>query len=140
MIDPKEIEINGRKYILHKFGAVAGRHIVTQYPIANIPKIGNYEASQELMEKLMSFVTVKLENGNEIALETAALIDNHVPDAVTLIKLEKAMMQYNFDFLADGEISRILDLVLKVADRKITQMLTLILQSSSDQEEPLSGN
>ena len=140
MIDPKEIEINGRKYILHKLPAIAGREIITQYPIANIPKIGSYETSQELMQKLLSYVTVKLENGNEIALETASLIENHVPDAITLMKLEKAMLQYSFDFLADGEISKFLDLVLKVADRQITKMLTLVLQQSSDQGEPLSGN
>lgn len=141
MIEPKETVIDGHTYILHKLPAVAGREIVTQYLTANIPKLGDYGRSEELMLKLMRFVTVRPQPGGpEIALETPELIDNHVPGAMTLLKLEKEMMQYSFDFLADGEISNFLELIQKVADRKVTQIAMNLLGVSSTADEQPSGN
>lgn len=140
LLEPKETEIRGRKYILHKFPAVAGREILTQYPIANLPKLGNYEVSEELMGKLLKYVSVKLDDGREQPLETMALIDNHVPDAATLILLEKEMVQYNFDFLSDGEVCRFLNFLAQLVSGQISQMLTALLETSSIPDLPPSGN
>lgn len=140
LIEPIEKEINGKTFIIGKLPAVAGREIITQYPIANLPKIGNYEASQELMYKLMKYVAVRLENGNLIRLETPALIDNHVPSATTLMLLEKAALQHSFDFLADGVITNALESLLGRFAGYVTQMLTQTLDSSSIQDEQPSEN
>jgi hypothetical protein len=140
LIDPIEKEIGGKTFIIGKLPAVIGREIITQYPIANIPKIGNYEVSRDLMYKLMRYVAVRLENGNVMRLETPALIDNHVPDATTLILLEKAAMQYNFDFLADGVIMNALESLLGRFAGYVTQMLTQTLDSSLIQDEQHSEN
>lgn len=141
MIEPKEMVIDGHTYILHKLPAVAGREIMMQYLVSNIPKLGDYKRSEELMFKLMRFVTVRpAPGGSEIALETPELIDNHVPGAETLIKLEKEMMQYSFDFFSEGKISNFLALIQKVADRKIMQIATSLLGASSTAEEQPSGN
>lgn len=141
MIAPKETVIDGRTYILHKLPAVAGREIMTQYLFSNLPKLGDYRRSEELMFKLMRFVTVRpAPGGQEIALETPELIDNHVPGAETLIKIEKEMMQYSFDFFSEGKISNFLALIQKVADKKIMQIATSLLGASSTADGQPSGN
>jgi hypothetical protein len=103
MIEPKEYPVQQadgteRVYILSKVPAVAGREIVAKYPLSNIPKIGEYAASEEVMFKLMAYVQAVTRDGQTVPLTTRALIDNHVPDTATLMRLEAAMLEYNFGF------------------------------------------
>ena len=68
MIEQEEIVIkdmsgNDRKFIISKVPAVAAREIFTQYIPTGIPKVGDYEANQKLMLKLMSYVAVPQESG-----------------------------------------------------------------------------
>ena len=96
MIEPKEIQYDEKTYVISKFPAIAGREILTQYPITGAPVIGNYKANEELMLKVMSFVGVKLDGiPIPMKLETKILIDNHVKSWETLMKLEKDMIIYN---------------------------------------------
>ena len=64
MLEPKEIEIEGKKYIITKIPAVQGREILTQYPITAMPKIGQYKATEELMFKMMKYVYAISEGKN----------------------------------------------------------------------------
>jgi len=132
MIEPKKITIDGKEYILHKFPATIGREFMIRYPLSNIPKIGKYAESEEMMLKLMSYVGVEI-NGNTLLLSTKDLIDNHVLKATTLVKLEKEMLTYNFDFLENGDLAAILSQVEEQAGEKITKMLTALSASLSPQ-------
>ena len=99
MIEPREITVNERPYIISKVPAVEGREIVAKYPLSNIPKLGEYGQSEEIMLKLMSYVQAVPGGGSApIPLTTKALVNNHVPDAMTLMLLEKEMLEYNFGF------------------------------------------
>lgn len=140
MKEPIVKEINGKTYTIYEMPCTVSREILTQYAIANAPKLGNYEDSEKLMLKVMKHVAVTLDGGYEQKLTTLELINNHVPDALTLMKLEKEVIQYSNDFLADGEILNFLGLILKVADKKIIEILTHLLGVSSIQEEQLSEN
>jgi hypothetical protein len=140
MKDPITKEINGRTYTIYEMPCTISREILTQYAIANAPKLGNYEDSEKLMLKVMKHVSVILDGGYEQRLTTLELINNHVPDAMTLMKLEKEVIQYSNDFLADGEILNFLGLVMKVADKKITEILTHLLDSLSIADEQPSEN
>ena len=91
----KEIEIAGKTFQLHKIPAVAGRRILSLYAPGE-DGVVNTGSSQQGMMEAMKFVTVKFADGREIALETEALIDNHVPGAMDLLKLENAMLEVNF--------------------------------------------
>lgn len=137
---PKTIttqEDGDRTYILSKFPAVAGREIVTKYPISNVPKIGEYEVSKATMFQLMGFVGVDTGGGNVIRLETEALIDNHVPDYETLLRLEWAMLEYNCSFFANGLRSDFFENLRAKAPTWISQMLTaLSAQSSQAAKQP----
>lgn len=115
-IDEKEFTITvgekghemSRTYWISKIPAVQGREIMLKYS-----RYGNnaeeYEKSREVSNMLMKYVRVETEReGGEkvkVALDTPIMINNHVPNAEMLLALESQVMNYTFDFLADGETS-----------------------------------
>lgn len=131
MIEEKEIEVRGRKYIISKLPATVGREVLFKYPTSNIPKIGDYQASNDIMLKLMSYVAVLNNEGQKIELKTQALIDNHIPDAESLILLEKEMFKYNFDFFQNGNASHFFQELEKRATQKGIKILTTLLERLS---------
>lgn len=135
LIQPEELPIDtrdGKKvYITSLFPAIAGREIVTQYPVTGMPKIGEYKTNEELMLKLMAFVAVRLDTGTLVPLSTRALVDQHVPDFETLMRIEWAMMQRNCSFFQGGKVSAFLGGFSEKAQALITRMLTAYLQQSS---------
>lgn len=109
MLQPKEVPIKTqdggeRVYVLSKFPAIAGREIIAKYPLSAMPKLGDYAVNEETMLKLMSYVGVPGvgANGEPLRLTTRALVDNHVPDFETLMRIEIAMMEYNVSFFGSG--------------------------------------
>lgn len=137
MIEPKELELEGKTYILSKFPAIAGREIIAKYPVANMPKLGEYGVSEETMLKLMAFVAVKTE-GEPIKLTTRALVDNHVPNWEVLAKLEWAMMEYNCSFFQNGKVSTFLEGITAKLPQLISKTLTDSLAQLSAKEKPVS--
>lgn len=129
LLEKTELPINGVTYILSKFPATVGREILTQYPTTAMPKVGDYKMNEELMLKLMSYVAVSTERG-PLQLTTRALVDNHVPDAATLMKLEWAMMEKNFSFFANGKGSEFLAGLGEKVQALIIKTLTDFSQSS----------
>lgn len=114
-IDPKPFPLGGKNFVLTKFPATVGREIITQYPMTALPKIGEYKTNHSLMLKIMSYVGVEVDGRPEpLMLSTEDLINNHVRKTEDLMRLEWAMIEYNFDFFADGRASNFLDLM---ADR-----------------------
>lgn len=140
MIEPKEIEIRDKKYIISKLPATVGREILFKYPTSNIPKIGDYNVSQEIMLKLLSYTAVVLPDGTQLELKTQTLVDNHVPNAEMLILLEKEMFLYNFSFFSDGNASAFLKALEKRAIQKGSEILTTLLGQLSRQEKQPSTN
>lgn len=130
MIQPLDIEIDGKTYILSKFPAVAGREIIAKYPVANMPKLGDYGVSEETMLKLMAYVAVRTDGG-ELKLTTRALVDNHVASWETLAKLEWEMMQYNCSFFQNGKVSTFLESISQKLPQLIQKTLTDSLQQLS---------
>lgn len=130
LLQPKEIEINGKTYRISKFPATVGREIIAKYPVSNMPKIGDYQVSEEIMVKLMSFVEV-VAGDRSIRLMTRELINNHVPDWEALAQLEWEMLQYNCSFLTNGKILSFLEKLAHLAEQKISEMLTASLGKSS---------
>lgn len=128
MIEEKKITIDGKEFIISKLPATVGREIVAKYAAGgkNILFGGDYEVSEKVMLKLMSYVAVSVE-GRLIELKTEELINNHVKSAMTLIKLEKEMMSYNFDFFTPDTISDFLTRLTKLADKESMRILTDLL-------------
>jgi hypothetical protein len=131
LLQPIDKIINGKRFILSKFPAIAGREIVAQYPFSGMPKIGDYKLNEELMLKLMKYVAVAVDGIPPIQLVTRELVDNHVGDWETLAKIEYEMMVYNCSFFSDGRASDFLDGLAQKAEQWISQMLTASLDRSS---------
>lgn len=140
MIEPKEIEIRGKKYVISKLPATVGREVLFKYPTSNLPKVGDYNVSHEIMLKLLSYTAVVLEDGRQIELNTQSLVDNHVPNAETLILLEKEMFMYNYDFFQNGTASAFLQALEKRAIQKGSEILTTLLAQLSHQVKQPSTN
>jgi hypothetical protein len=134
MLEPKELE--GTKFILSKFPATVGREIIMQYPTSALPKVGDYSTNEALMLKIMKYVGVKIDGRDApLMLESMALVDNHVKSAEDLLRLEWAMMNYNFAFFGNGKLSGILDRVMTQAVALIQKTLTdlsPVLQAKQD--------
>lgn len=145
MIEPKELTLTtqagvSKTFLLSKFPAVAGREIVTKYPVSNVPKIGDYQQSEEVMLKLMAFVAVQPAEGAPILLTTRALVDNHVGDWETLAKLEWAQLEYNVSFFGNGLNSDFFENFSQKAVKWISQTLIPSLAASLQTVKPPSTN
>jgi hypothetical protein len=140
LLDPKEIEVDGKKFIISKVPAVAGRRIFTQYLSSAAPKLGNYGLNESLMLELMSYVGIPMPTSAPLQLTTQDLIDNHVPGFETLLKLEVAIGEYNVNFLKRGTISNFWDDVSQALPTWISGILTRSLQSLSPKESPPTTN
>jgi len=137
LLQPMEKIINGKKFIISKFPAIAGREIVTQYPFSGIPKIGDYNLNEALMLKLMRYVAISIEGAPPVELVTPELINNHAGDWETLAKIEYEMMVYNCSFFSDGRSSDFLDGLAQKAEQWITKMLIHSSQPSSQVDKQL---
>lgn len=136
LLQPKEVQVklpNGgeKTYVISKFPATVGREIISKYPVANMPKLGDYKVSEDVMLLLMSHVAVKQENGN-LKLSTKDLVNNHVPDWEVLTRLEGLMMEYNCSFFENGQAS----IFLQGFAQKAQEWITRILTTSSAQSSP----
>lgn len=130
LIKPKEVEIkdfegNLKTYIISRLPAITSREILAKYPVSNIPKLGEYSVSEEAMLKLMSFVAVPVAGRDEpLRLTTRSLIDNHVPDGESLLRLEYAMLEHNYSFFGQGGLSNSVAKLIKTHLPLIMQTLT----------------
>jgi hypothetical protein len=118
IIKPKEIMVKNRDgeeklFIISRLPAVAGREVLAKYPVANIPKLGEYKASEEAMRLLMSCVAVPREGMDPLRLTTTALIDNHVEDGEQLLRLEFEMLRYNTSFFGNAGNSGFVEHLIK---------------------------
>ena len=136
LIEPKEIVIKDIKFNISKLPATVGREIIAKYPVAMIPKIGDYRVSEETMIKMMAYVERIRDDGTPIALVNKALIDNHVPDWEVLAQLEFAMIEYNCSFFGNGKGLAFLEKFISLAEPKITEMLTNLSGKLSHPEKP----
>ncbi len=140
LLEPKEVEINGIKYRIGKYPAIAGREIISKYPIANAPKIGNYQTSEETMLKVMAFIERINPDGTAIRLINRTLVDNHIKDWETLVKLEMLSLEYNCSFFQNGKASAFLKKSLSLAEAKITEILTALLGQLSHKAGQVTEN
>lgn len=109
--------------ILSRFPATVAREILCNYPLTALPKLGDYERNHELMLKLMSYVAID-SNGVGMRLTTKALVDNHIPDGETLMRIENAMLEYNCGFFRSGKLSNFFDECLRMVLARISEIST----------------
>lgn len=145
LLNPKTVFVDDRNgvkqgFVVGQFPAIAGREIAAKYPtsIAALAKQweeNQYGENEKIMLKAMSYVEKVLEDGTTVRLTTAALIDNHVPDAECLMRLEKELLEHNFSFFEKFTRSISSGGMLQNMLKLIMSTLTLSLQQSSKQDK-----
>lgn len=141
LLEPKVVTITGldgkeRTFRISKFPAIAGRRIIAKYPLSAVPKLGDYAENEKTMLELMTYVEV-IPDGDgvqPIRLATEEVINNHVGDWETLIKLEGQMLQYNTSFFTGGVLQGFIETLLQEKlVPMLSQILTNLLQALSAQ-------
>lgn len=145
LIKPKEVTLKdsdgGEKtFIISKIPAVDARKVLAMYPVANMPKVGDYSVSEEAMYLLMKYVAVQVTEERQQQLTSRALIDNHVSDGEQLMRLEMAMLQYNTSFFQNGGNSDFFAAIIRKYLPLITKTLMDSLPQLSRRATPPSPN
>lgn len=124
---PKQIinEKTGHVFTICKLPAIDGRELLKDYIEYNLPVVGNKLAAKQAMIKLISYVTVSLDDGTSIALSSNELINNHIEDAEELSWIESEMVKYNFGFLADINPAPLIITALKMLQKVSSSIKTL---------------
>lgn len=138
----KDLDGAERTYVLHRFDAWSGREICTQYPLTGMTsalKIGDYKSNEQLAQKLLSFVGVRI-NGTILPLTTRELVLNHVPDWETMGYIEVAMLNYNCSFFFKEKISTFYESFIRKIAVTIFKMWTDSSEQSSKPEKQPSTN
>lgn len=135
LIKPRSVMVANRdgvekEFIVSRLPATVAREVIAKYPLSNIPKLGDYATSEEVMKLLMGYVAVVID-GREQRLSTKALIDNHVDDGIQLLKLEVEMIEENTGFFGRGGQRGFLDCLLEKLLQSAMPMLTRFLEPSS---------
>jgi hypothetical protein len=136
MIKAKSIQVKNqdgieKTFIISRVPAVPMRELMAKYPVSNIPKLGEYQASKDAMLLLMSFVAVEIADRDEpLRLSTEQVVNNHVDDGEQLLRLEFAMLEYNTSFFGQGGASNFLSGLIKTHLPLIIQTLTDSLPQS----------
>lgn len=102
-IQPKEIKIGDQVFVISKMPATEAREVIYKYPKAVMGANLDYETSEEVMYKVLSYVQVKTKDGRLIPLTDKMLINQHISSGKDLMTLEKEMLTYNFDFFDGGK-------------------------------------
>ncbi|VFR32572.1 FIG00949355: hypothetical protein [plant metagenome] len=144
LIKPRVVMVANRDgvekaFTISRLPATVAREVIAKYPLSNIPKLGDYATSEEVMKKLMGYVAVEI-NGDLQRLTTQALIDNHVDDGIQLLKLEVEMIDENTGFFGLGGQRGFLDCLLEKLLHSAMPMLTPLLDQLSAQASPDTSN
>ena len=111
-IEPKEIDIDGGKYVISRIPAVQAQGIYRSImkESKDDGDIAMTYLTAETAVELLSYAASVV--GEEwTALDSEGQINFACPKIERLIKLEAAMIRYNFGFLFDGTLQEVLELL-----------------------------
>ena len=102
MLEPKEINVDSKTYLIHKFPAWQGMLLVGRIPQAVSFNAENLQASGDVWAEVFSYIAIPIPNNKPLFLTTQDLINNHVKGWKQMLALFRAVMEYNDGFLEDG--------------------------------------
>ena len=98
LIDPKEVQIGDKAFLLSKLPATVAREILLAYTSALSGDDIAYEKVPMVNSiRLLSFASVKVAD-TWMRLSTAETIDAHISNVMDYVELEKAMLGHSMDF------------------------------------------
>lgn len=138
MIEPKEITIKDKKFIIAKIPAFDGLEIILN--LTKSPLTKDVSLATDTILKLVSYVAAFDANGNKVMLTSKDLANNHVRDWEMLKDLALQMAEYNCSFFPKGGLSSFWKESVENMKLKFAQTFTLLLQRLSVAERPQSTN
>lgn len=109
-IEPKEIEIEGEKYIISKIPAIPAQQVYRgiMQESKDDGDIALTYLSSETAIALLSYAA-HVVGEEKIPCDSESQINVACPTLTKLIELEAAMIRYNFGFLFDGSLQKVLE-------------------------------
>jgi len=130
MLEPKVIQIGDREYTISKIPAFQAQQILmfdTASVLSSIifPKFGadTKQAAASYCLEIMRHVYVDI-GGNKVALNSKALIDNHVAGLSELLQLQAEVVSHTINFSSTDMISSFLRDFAQVVKSKASEALT----------------
>lgn len=127
LLEPKTVEINGYRFIISKMPCTVAQEVIFKLPTGLVPLISNFSQAEEMAFKMLSYCERVYNDRPNVPLISKEIIDNHVPDFQTLMKLEQECLQYNYDFFEQGKVLSFLNKGLSLAESKASGILTDLL-------------
>lgn len=135
LLEPKQIDINGYKFIISKMPCTVAQEVILRLPSGLIPMLNNFDISQEMAFKMLSYCQRVHADGRSVPLISKEIIDNQVPNFQTLLQLEQECMTYNYDFFANGKLLDFLSKGVSLVESKASAILTDLLDKLLLQEK-----
>jgi hypothetical protein len=66
--------------------------------------VGNYAENEKIAKIMLKHVAIILDDGKQLRLSTDELVNNHIPDFITGIKLEVEALEHNAGFSVAGKV------------------------------------
>ena len=138
LLDPKEVCIADKDGHQHtyKIGkvpyAAGGRRLAVE-AISKLKKL-DYIDDPDLARMMFRHVAVMTSDGQEIILSTDELVNNHVPDIPTGLKIEMALVEHNTGFSPAGSLRTLPQEWLRIIEQLNIIISTLSQVTSSVQE------
>lgn len=139
-LEPKEIELNGIKFIIRKMPCTVAQEVLIRMPQGLVPILANYSVTEEMAFKMLSYCDRIYSDGRVVKLINKDIINNNIPDFKTLMELEKTCMEYNFGFFDFGGIVLSLEKLLSRAESSLSKMLMDSLDKLLQAEKQPSEN
>lgn len=111
-LEAKEMEIDGMKFVISKIPAIKAQQIYRSImqETKDEGDLGMTYLSSQTTIDLLSY-TATAEGEEWDALDTEDKINFCCKGIMTMIKLEAAMIRYNYSFLFDGSLLKVLDVL-----------------------------
>lgn len=141
LIQPKIVEINGYKFVISKMPCTVAQEVIIKLPTGLIPLLSDFSQAEDMAFKMLSYCERIYSDGRpNVGLISKEIIDNHVPDFDTLVKLETECINYNYDFFGNGKLLDFLNKGVCLVESKASGILTDLLDKLLQAGVPHSGN
>jgi hypothetical protein len=139
-IAPKEIQIDGKTFVIHKLPATVAVEVMMRSAGNAIPKAGDFAVVEEMMLKTMAYASIRRKDLPDLQLNSRELIDNHCVDYKTYLKVLEEVRQHSQLFGIAGNLLTFFESVIQMLPAKIAKMLTDVSLASSTRSSPPSTN
>ena len=111
-IEPKEVEIDGSKYIISKIPAIQAQQVYRNimHESKDDGDIAMTYLTEDTVVELLSYAAA-VDGEDWTGLDNNNAINFWCKKVEQLIKLEAAMIRYNFGFLFDGTLQEVLEVL-----------------------------